>query len=367
MTHTNSQTRGTRVAILVERNFEDAEFQVLNTALKRAGAEVVVLGSRMNEELRGKQGKVSVRPDGTTTEAIAEDFDAVVIPGGYAPDTMRTNAKTVHFVQQAMNAGKLIAAVCHGPQVLIEGDLLRGHRATGFRAIRKDLQNAGAEFVDEPVVIDGNLITSRRPGDLPIFATAILQNLGLRVPETTLPDINDREAGWWKLSEAWGGSTKREIVDALNTVLAGDRYTLEAFEHYAQRAKSEEMRRLLGSLCADKRRHIQTLEERLKVLGESPSLQATASSAYAKVMSFLQGDLDDLALLRRALGDLQTGVVDTYNLSNRLTDPVTVHIFDQIEIDLAHDETRVADLYRSLTHGTPRPAQPTTGTAASSG
>src|SRR5919112_2199999 len=141
-----------RVAILVEKNFEDSEFQIPYNALKSAGAEVTVLGSRMNETYQGKQGKASIAPDATTTEALARDFDAVVIPGGMAPDTMRTNLKTVRFVQDAVAQGKLVAAVCHGPQVLIEGDLLKGKRATGFRAIRKDMQNAGANYENAPVV-----------------------------------------------------------------------------------------------------------------------------------------------------------------------------------------------------------------------
>src|SRR5919199_408474 len=203
-----------KVAILIESHVEDSEFQVPYTALKEAGAEVTVLGSRVNEKYVGKQGVLTREADATTTDARAEDFDAVVIPGGLAPDRMRTNMKTVRFVQRAAEQGKLVAAVCHGPQVLIEGDLLRGRRATGFRAIRKDMQNAGANFTDEPLVTDGNLITSRRPGDLPIFTAAILRRLGLSIKETVLPDENDLNAEWWRLAEKWGGSTKSEIVDA---------------------------------------------------------------------------------------------------------------------------------------------------------
>ncbi len=170
----NNQIDGTkRVALLIESHVEDAEFLVPYTALKEAGAEVTVLGSRMNEKYAGKQGKLTREADATTTDARPEDFDAVIIPGGMAPDRMRTNMKTVRFVERAVELGKLVAAVCHGPQVLIEADLLKGKRATGFRAIRKDMQNAGANYEDAPVVTDGNLITSRRPGDLPVFTTAI--------------------------------------------------------------------------------------------------------------------------------------------------------------------------------------------------
>ncbi|MBD2102113.1 DJ-1/PfpI/YhbO family deglycase/protease [Leptolyngbya sp. FACHB-261] len=365
MSVTLNSTHKPRVAILIEEKVEDAEFRVPHTALTKAGAEVVVLGPRMNEEYQGKQGKVSVKADGTTTEARAKDFDAVIIPGGMAPDRMRTNLKTVRFVQDAVAQNKLVAAICHGPQVLIEGDLLQGRRITGFYSIRKDIQNAGAEFIDESLVIDGNLLTSRRPGDLPVFTTAILNRLGLTVPDTTLPEENDRDAGWWKLGEEWGGSTKSEIVSAINTGLAGERYGLEAFEHYEQRATDSELRAACREICAQKQQHIRRLEARLGVLGESISLQAAASGAYATLKNWVQSSGDDISLLRRALGDLQTGVVDTYNLRNQLTDPATTEIFADMEVDIARSEQRIADIYHALvgSGGTAKPPQPTTGAA----
>lgn len=275
--------------------------------------------------------------------------------------------KTVRFVQDAFTGGILVASVCHGPQVLIEGDLLKGVRATGFRAIRKDMQNAGAEFVDEPLVIDDNLITSRRPGDLPIFTTAILTTLGLSVADTTLPDISDVDAGWWKLGEEWGGSSKGEIVNAINTAIAGERYGFETFEHYASNAPDEATRELFQEIRANKSRHIQTLESRLNVLGETPSLQANASGAFATLKTFFQTSQQDLDILRRALGDLQTGVVDVYNLRNKLTDPATVAIFDAMEVTLAKDEQRIADLYKARLAGTPEAPKPTSRPAVSGG
>lgn len=362
----NGKADTKRVAILIEQKVEDSEFQIPYNALQKAGANVVVLGSRMNEEYKGKQGKVSVKPDGTTAEARAIEFDAVIIPGGMAPDTMRTNLKTVRFVQDAMARGILVAAVCHGPQVLIEGDLLKGKRVTGFKAIRKDIQNAGADCLDQPLVVDGNLITSRRPGDLPIFTTAILKRLGLTIPDTTLPDENNWDAGWWKLAEEWGGSSKREIVDAINTAIGGERYGLEAFENYAESATDEAMHQVFQDICTNKRQHIAMLEARLEVLGEKQSLQAAASGAYANLKSWLQLNQSDAAILRRALGDLQTGVVDTYKLRNKLTDPATVALFDQMEVNLAKDEQRVVDLYhtRLVTENT-EPPQPTSRPAVS--
>ena len=360
-----AENRTKKVAILIEKNFEDSEFQIPYTALQEAGAEVKVLGSRMNEKYTGKQGKVSVNPDGTTTEARAEDFDAVVIPGGMAPDTMRTNRKTVRFVQDAVEQNKLVAAICHGPQVLIEGDLLKGKRATGFGAIRKDMQNAGANFVDEALAVDGQLVTSRRPGDLPIFTAAILRRLGLSIKGVNVPDENDSSAEWWKLAEEWGGSSKSEIVDALNTAIRGERYANDAFEHYAEKASDQELRSVFLEISVTKHRHVGMLEARLAALGEKESFQAAGSGAYATLKSWLQSS-NDVSLLRRALGDLQTGVVDAYNLRNSLTDPTTVAIFDEIEVDIAKHEQRVADLYHvRVKEDEVKAAQPTTGTAAS--
>ncbi|HBB33785.1 MAG TPA: type 1 glutamine amidotransferase [Cyanobacteria bacterium UBA8803] len=360
----NNKADAPRIAILMEQNVEDVEFLIPYTAFRKAGASIKVLGSRMNEQYKGKRGQVTVEPNGTTTEANATEFDVVIIPGGMAPDRMRTNRKTVRFVQEAMAQGKLIAAVCHGPQVLIEGDLLRGKNATGFIAIKKDIQNAGANYIDEPLVVDGNLLTSRRPGDLPIFTSAILTRLGLSIPDTTIPDESDRNAGWWKLAQEWGGSSKGEIVDGINTAIAGERYALEVFDNYADRVSDRELSACFREICVHKRSNIQRLQERLAVLEETESFQAANSGALATLRSWFQSERDDLQILRRALGDLQTGVVDTYNLRNKFTDPATVAIFDDMEINIAQDEQRVADLYHDRA-GTYRPKPPEPTTSAS--
>ncbi|MGB8506831.1 MAG: DJ-1/PfpI/YhbO family deglycase/protease [Pyrinomonadaceae bacterium] len=359
------KSRTKRVAILIENGVEDSEFQIPYKALGQTDAEVTVLGSRLSEKYTGKEGKVSIAADATTTDARAEDFDAVIIPGGMAPDKMRTNMKTVHFVEDAVKRGKLVAAICHGPQVLIEGDLLKGKRATGFRAIRKDMQNAGAHYSNAPFVVDDNLITSRRPGDLPIFTTVILRRLGLSIKDTVLPDENDMTAKWWQLAEGWGGQSQDEIVQGINTAIRGERYALKAFEHYAEKATDAAIKSLFNEIVADKHRHVEALENRLAALDGVEGIQETGSGAWATLKSWLQSS-DDTALLSRAMGDLQTGVVDAFNLTNTFTDPVTAAIFDGIEIDLAADESRVAELYHArLAGGETQPAQPTTGAAVS--
>ncbi|PPT11107.1 ThiJ/PfpI family protein [Geitlerinema sp. FC II] len=357
---TTHNTSRPKIGILLENHFEDSEFQVPYRALQDAGAEVVVLGSRMNDEYTGKRGKVNVRPDATATEVRSDDFDAILIPGGAAPDRIRTNPNAVSIVMDAMAQGKLVAAICHGPQVLIEADQLRGKQATGYRAIRKDMQNAGATYIDEPLVMQDNLITARRPGDTPIFTTAILINLGLSLENTELPDVASENYEWWQLGETWGGSTRDEIVYALNTAISGENYTLKTFEEYGKRARDTELGVILAEVVTTKQRHIQLLEARLSAFGESVTWQAVGGDALAALQSWLQSNDSDMEIARRALGDLQTGVVDAYHLSSQLTDPITAALFDDIEERLALHERRFGDFCRARSQATVEPPMPTT-------
>jgi len=168
---------GKRVAILVEEDFEDSELVEPMRALKDAGARVLIIGSGSQESYRGKRGNVTVRVDATADTVEEEDFAAVVVPGGHAPDKMRLHQSMAELVKKLHDAGKVIAAICHGPQLLISAELVRGRRITSSPSIAVDLRNAGADWVDAPVVIDGNIITSRKPADLPRFNKAIIDAL----------------------------------------------------------------------------------------------------------------------------------------------------------------------------------------------
>lgn len=364
MTDNNNHSGNKKVAILIEQAVEDAEFTVPYNGLKQAGIEVVVLGSRINEKYKGKRGKLSIQADGTTTEAIASEFDAVIIPGGMAPDKMRRNRNTVRFVQEAIQQGKLVAAVCHGPQVLIEGDLLKGKQVTGFSAIAKDITNAGGNYLDEPVVVDGNLITSREPGDLAIFTTAILSRLGYGGKDAALPNEKDTTAEWWKLADAWGGSTKGDISRGLNTALTGERYSLEALNKYLEKESDSGVKSLFQEIIANRQSHIQKLETYLHQLGEKPSVGANIANQYAKVKTALTGS-DDIYQLRSALGDVQTGIGDIGNLSATFTDPVATAIFKEIYEDLLKYEQQLVGLYRQGITAQIQPPKPTTGVAIS--
>jgi protease I len=168
---------GKRIAILAEQNFEDSELIVPMWGMKNAGAKVLIVGSGSQETYQGKRGSVAVRVDAAADQVRAEDFDAIIIPGGRAPARMRKHKAMVNLVKKADELGKLIAAVCHGPQLLIAAGLVKGRHLTSWPAVAKELKAAGAQWVDEAVVQNGNLITSRKPADLPRFNQAIIEAL----------------------------------------------------------------------------------------------------------------------------------------------------------------------------------------------
>jgi protease I len=168
---------GKRIAILVEEDFEDPELMEPLRAMKDAGARVLIVGSGSKKSYKGKRGTATITADTTADKVKADEFDAVIIPGGYAPDKMRLKQSMIELVRKAHDLGKIIAAVCHGPQLLISADIVKGRRVTSWPSVAVDLKNAGASWVDEPVVRDGNIITSRKPADLPKFNKVIIEAL----------------------------------------------------------------------------------------------------------------------------------------------------------------------------------------------
>jgi len=166
---------GKRVAILVEQEFEDRELAGPLEALRGAGATVVLIGPTAGSQFTGQRGDVVVTSDMAAGSARISDFDALVIPGGHAPDKMRMRHAMVDLAREAMDAGKPVAAICHGPQLLISANTLRGRTLTCWPSIAIDVKNAGGLYVDKPVVEDGNLITSRKPDDVPLFSDALIR------------------------------------------------------------------------------------------------------------------------------------------------------------------------------------------------
>jgi protease I len=168
---------GKHIAILAEEDFEDSELMEPLRAMKDAGASVLIVGSGSKRGYKGKRGSAEVIVDTTADKVEASRFDAIIVPGGYAPDKMRLHQAMIDLVRKAHAEGKIVAAVCHGPQLLISADIVKGRRVTSWPSVAIDLKNAGAIWVDEQVVRDGNIITSRKPADLPKFNKAIIEAL----------------------------------------------------------------------------------------------------------------------------------------------------------------------------------------------
>jgi protease I len=169
-----------KVAFIIDEMFEDSEFRVPYDGVRQAGHEAVIVGLAADKELEGKKGKETITTELAIEEVSPEEFDALVIPGGYSPDKIRANEKMVGLTRSIFQSNKPVAAICHAGWVLAEADLVRGRTITSWPSIRTDLVNAGANWIDQEVVEDDNLITSRKPDDLDAFTKALLTQIEQR-------------------------------------------------------------------------------------------------------------------------------------------------------------------------------------------
>lgn len=171
--------RGQRVVILVEQDYDHVDVETTRAELGRAGATVQVVGPIQGQTYHSRDGR-SVVADHAASAIRAADIDGVMIPGGYAPDRIRLRHAMVDLVRDAVEAGKPVAAIDHGPSVFINARVLAGRQLTCWPSIAVDAKNAGARYVDRPVVEDGNVITSRKSDDLPFFTAALIRQLTAR-------------------------------------------------------------------------------------------------------------------------------------------------------------------------------------------
>lgn len=165
------------VAVLVENIYEELELWYPVLRLREAGVKVTIVGPEKGKDYQSKCG-YPAKSDAAIKDVKAAQFDGVIVPGGYAPDKIRRYPDMVKLVRDLDKAGKVVASICHGPWVLAEADIVRGRRFTCVGAIKTDIVNAGGKFVDAEVVVDGNLITSRTPPDLPAMMREVLKFLG---------------------------------------------------------------------------------------------------------------------------------------------------------------------------------------------
>ena len=165
-----------KIAVLVEDIYEEMELWYPVYRLREEGAQVVLVGPQAGKTYLSKHG-YPAKSDLAANEIVARDYDAIIIPGGFAPDRMRRDPAMVKLVSDAVQEGKIVAAICHAGWLLCSANVLEGRRVTSFFSIKSDMENAGAKWVDQEVVCDGNLITSRQPSDLPVFLQTIIESL----------------------------------------------------------------------------------------------------------------------------------------------------------------------------------------------
>src|SRR5947209_10897173 len=168
--------KGKKIAVLVDNYYQEMEVWYPYFRLKEAGAECVLVGAQAGATYTSKHG-YPAKAELAYDKVNSNDFDGVVVPGGYAPDHSRRHAKANQFVKDLNGQGKLVASICHGPWVLCSAGVLKGRRATCFFSIKDDVIHAGARYEDSEVVVDGNLVTSRKPDDLPAFCRAAMEVL----------------------------------------------------------------------------------------------------------------------------------------------------------------------------------------------
>jgi protease I len=166
-----------KIACVLGPGFEDSEFKEPYDAFRGAGHEVTIVGLESGAELQGSKGKIKARVDKSFKEVRPEQFDALLIPGGGSPDKLRAHDEAVSFVKAFMTANKPVFSICHGPQLLLTADEFKGRKLTAWKTVQGDLKKAGANVVDQEVVVDGNLVTSRQPSDIPAFIRESLKLL----------------------------------------------------------------------------------------------------------------------------------------------------------------------------------------------
>lgn len=165
------------IAVIITNLFEASEYTEPAKAFREAGHTLSHIGLKAGEVVRGKKEDTEVKVEKGFENVSPDDFDALLIPGGYSPDKLRVDENAVRFAGDFVRSGKPVFAICHAPQILITADVIRGRKITGYKSIVQDIKNAGAEFIDQEVVEDGNLVSSRNPNDLPAFIDTCLRHL----------------------------------------------------------------------------------------------------------------------------------------------------------------------------------------------
>ena len=165
------------IAVILDDLFEDVEYIKPATAFKKVGHNLIIIGLKKGKTVRGEHKETEVKIEKAIEDVSVDEFDALLIPGGYSPDKLRAHEKAVKFVETFVKTDKPVFAICHAPQLLITAKVLENRKITGYKSIIQDIKNAGAEYIDQEVVVDGNIVSSRNPKDIPAFIKESLKKL----------------------------------------------------------------------------------------------------------------------------------------------------------------------------------------------
>ena len=243
---------GKKVVVLAENMYEDLELWYPLLCLRGTGMSVQVVGTGTAATYTSKHG-YPVQVDVAADQVNGKDVDAVIIPGGYAPDYLRRFPAVLQLVRDAFTQGKVVAAVCHAGWVLVSAGILKGRTVTSVAAIKDDMVNAGAKWVDQEVVKDGNLITSRKPGDLPAFTDAIIAALG-----------GVEAAGLDKVTE------KTSAVEALRMAVQAEEAAFKFYTTAMQKVKDAEAKNVFNTLAKEEERHRKIVQDEYQRLTVNP-------------------------------------------------------------------------------------------------
>lgn len=166
-----------KIAVLITDMFEDEEYSRPAKSFMDAGHNLIHVGINKGQIVKGKRYQTPVKIDETIKDVSVSDFDALFIPGGYSPDKLRVYDEVVNFTKEFVLSNKPVLLICHAPQILITADILKGRKVTGYKSIIQDIKNAGASYLDQEVVLDENLVSSRNPSDIEAFSKASLEKL----------------------------------------------------------------------------------------------------------------------------------------------------------------------------------------------
>ena len=254
--------KGKRVAILIGPQFHDEEATSPKNHLQQLGANVDLIGLDRSP-LTGKMGRVLLTPDRGIDEIAAGEYDGIIIPGGGAPERIRVNDQAIALVRAFWQSGRPVGAICHGPQVLISADVLAGVTATAYVGIRDDLKLAGAHYVDKEVHVDGQLVTSRKPEDLPAFNKAFADLLSGSTEERAL-----------------------DAVTALELAISREKGAREFYSAASEKMPTEALRNKFKYLALTEQGHFDQLSELYeKVTGQKPSTSLMATEISAKTVT----------------------------------------------------------------------------------